>query len=115
MTDSTITPITSTAAAGQTPPAPAAPVQDVPRLWTVKDAAGFLCLSERKIAYMLKTPATEPGSVPFVRLGRSPQFIPADLTAWAAAGFPPAGTFKAWQDAENRPRKRAVCQPPFPG
>jgi len=76
-------------------------------LWTIKESAAYLRKSERWLWYALKTPEHEAGSVPHVKLGRSPRFIPDDLKAWAAAGFPPAATFKEWQEAENRRRKRA--------
>lgn len=86
---------------------PAAPALPESVLWTVKDAAAFLRISVRKLRYGIRTPESEPGSIPCVRFGRMPRFIPDDLRAWAAAGFPPAGTFKAWRDAEERRRKRA--------
>lgn len=82
-------------------PAPAAP------LWTVKDAAAFLRKSPRWIFYALQTPEHEAGSIPHAKLGRNPRFIPDDLHAWAAQGFPPAAAFKTWKDADERRRRRA--------
>ena len=75
-------------------------------LWTVKEAAAFLARSERWTWYMLKAHENEPGSIPHVMLGRSPRFIPADMKAWAAAGFPPAASFKTWKADDERRRKR---------
>lgn len=66
-------------------------------LWRVGDAAAFLRCSERKLYEMLKTPATEPGSIPHLHLpGRALRFIPADLEAWVRDGCPPAATFAKW-------------------
>ena len=75
-------------------------------LWTVKQAAIFLQKSQRWLFGQLTLADDRPGSIPHVRLGRSPRFIPDDLRAWAAAGFPPAGTFKEWKEADARRARR---------
>jgi hypothetical protein len=78
-------------------------VQDT--LWTVKEAALFLRKSRRWLFDALRLEENVPGSVPHVRLGRSPRFIPDDLKLWASMNFPPAATFKAWRDADRRKKK----------
>lgn len=75
-------------------------------LWTVKDAAAFLRKSPRWIFYALQTPETEEGSIPHSKLGRNPRFIPADIRTWAAQGFPPAATFRAWKEADAKRVRR---------
>jgi hypothetical protein len=35
------------------------------------------------------------------------RFIPDDVKAWAAAGFPPAAEFKAWKDLTERRARKA--------
>ncbi|HLX68478.1 MAG TPA: helix-turn-helix domain-containing protein [Verrucomicrobiae bacterium] len=86
-------------------PAPVAAAPVPAPLWTVKDAAAFLRKSPRWIFYSLQIPENEPGSIPHSKLGRNPRFIPDDLKAWASAGFPPAATFKAWQQTSSRHKK----------
>lgn len=75
-------------------------------LWTVKDAAQFLRKSARWIFYSLQIPDTAPGSIPHSKLGRNPRFIPDDLRAWAAQGFPPVATFRAWKEADAKRARR---------
>jgi hypothetical protein len=75
------------------------------RLWSVKDAAIFLQKSRRWLFLALRLPENAPGSVPHVRLGRSPRFIPDDLRSWASMNFPPAATFKTWRAEENRKKR----------
>ena len=75
-------------------------------LWSVSDAATFLQKSKRWIFNQLTLADDKPGSIPFVRLGRTPRFIPTDMRSWAAQGFPPAGTFKAWKDADTKRARR---------
>ena len=74
-------------------------------LWTVAQAAKFLRKSPRWLFNQLTHDESQVGSIPHVRLGRSPRFIPEDLRAWAAAGFPPAATFKEWQQMSSRRKK----------
>jgi hypothetical protein len=76
-------------------------------LWTVKDAAAFLQKSRRWMFLQLRLPDDAVGSIPHVKLGRTPRFIPDDMQAWAAMGFPPAATFRQWRDAENRRQRKA--------
>ena len=68
-----------------------------PRLWGPKDVCQYLGMSRTRLFVALRLAPTEPGSIPHVRLGRNPRFIPADMEAWAAANFPPAATFEAWR------------------
>ena len=75
-------------------------------LWTVREAATFLRISERKLWYGLRTPENEAGSIPHVRFGKMPRFVPDDLKRWAAEGFPPAATFKEWKKSDDRRRNR---------
>jgi len=75
-------------------------------LWTVAQAAKFLRKSERWMFGQLTLDESQTGSIPHVRLGRSPRFIPAELREWSAAGFPPAAAFKEMKDAEKRKRGR---------
>ena len=75
-------------------------------LWDVKAAAAFLCKSRRWVFNQLNLCDDAAGSIPHVRLGRTPRFIPDDLRSWAAQGFPPAATFKSWKEADERARRR---------
>jgi len=81
------------------------PVINPPVLLTVKDLAVFLRKSARWVWYNLRRREDEPGSIPHVKLGKSPRFILEDVQAWVAAGFPPAATFKAWREIESRRRR----------
>lgn len=65
-------------------------------LWTVRDVARFLRKSCRWIWYALQVPPSEPGSIPHVRLGRSPRFLPELIVRWVQDGCPPVATFEAW-------------------
>lgn len=71
-------------------------------LWTVEHAAKFLRKSMRWVFYALRVPPTEPGSIPHVRLGRSPRFDPATLREWVAQGCPPVAMFRAWQIKQQK-------------
>lgn len=75
------------------------------KLWTVKDIAAYLQKSVRWVFYALRLPESESGSIPHVKLGRSPRFIPDDVKAWVSAGFPPVATFRTWQDFDRRKKK----------
>jgi len=75
------------------------------RLWTLPEAAHFLVKSRRWLFRAMKTPETESGSIPYVRLGGTPRFVPDDLKGWVAMGCPPVATYREWVDAE-RSRKR---------
>ena len=61
-------------------------------LWTVEETAQFLKKSKRWIFYHLQLSPEEPGSIPHVRLGRTPRFCPEELREWTEMGCPPAGT-----------------------
>ena len=76
-----------------------------PTLWSVADAAKFLRKSPRWLFNQLNIDENQPGSIPHMRLGRTPRFIPEDMNAWVAAGFPPAATFKQWQQLGSRRKK----------
>jgi len=80
---------------------------DMESLWTVAEAARFLRKSRRWLFGALRLPPSEPGSIPHVRLGRSPRFDPPTLRAWVVNDCPPADLFKAWRLADERKRKRA--------
>jgi hypothetical protein len=90
-----------------TPEAPAVPdVAEGSKLGTVADVAAFLRKSPRWVFLALRQPEGTPGSIPHVRLGRTPRLIPDDLRAWAASGFPPVATFRAWQETERRRQRK---------
>lgn len=71
-------------------------------LWNAKDCAAYLGKSPRWLWSALTRQPHEPGSIPHVRIGKSPRFIPADIQAWVRNGCPPAATFSAWQARPNR-------------
>lgn len=84
------------------------PAAEINPLWTAQDVAAYLQLSAKKVRAAARTPATETGSIPNMRLpGGEWRFIPEDVKAWAAAGFPPAATFKAWKELAARRTKKA--------
>jgi hypothetical protein len=76
-------------------------------LWTVDDLCAFLGRKRRWAEYAVKTPETEVGSIPHIRIGRSPRFDPETIREWSLAGFPPAATFRAWKESGGRRRQRA--------
>jgi excisionase family DNA binding protein len=49
-------------------------------LWTCREAAAALCISERTL-WML----TNEGSLPCVRIGRAVRYDPADIRTWIEA------------------------------
>jgi excisionase family DNA binding protein len=54
---------------------------DTPRLlWTSREAARALSISERKLWGL-----TKEGKVPCVRIGRAVRYLPVDLLSWAEA------------------------------
>lgn len=71
-------------------------------LWSVKQAAAYLHKSERWVWSALRLPPTESGSVPHIRLGRTPRFDPAMLRQWIAWGTPPAETFRQWRERQTK-------------
>jgi len=80
---------------------------DAERLWDAKACAAYLGKSSRWLWSAIKLRPEEPGSVPHVRIGKSPRFLPRDIEAWVRQGCPPAATFAEWNRAQE---KRAKCQ-----
>ncbi len=77
-------------------------------LWTVRECAMYLRRSPRWLWSALMRQATEPGSIPHVRVGASPRFFPDDVAAWVRVGCPPAAAFKEWSASEKKLEKRSV-------
>jgi excisionase family DNA binding protein len=63
-----------------TPPFRVGGMDPVPLLWTSREAARALALSERTLFSLVKR-----GEVPCVRIGRAVRFDPRDLRTWIAA------------------------------
>ncbi|HEY3325058.1 MAG TPA: helix-turn-helix domain-containing protein [Planctomycetota bacterium] len=90
-------------------------VQDVPArlpgniapLWSVAEVATFLGKSPRWVWRALTITPDDAGSVPHVRIGASPRFVPDHIRRWILDGCPPAATFRAWQDADEKRQRRA--------
>ena len=78
-----------------------------PTLWNAAQCAQYLGKSPRWLWSALTRRAEEPGSVPHVRIGKTPRFFPDDIAAWVRAGCPPAATFAEWIAAEEKHRSRA--------
>lgn len=76
-------------------------------LWGVKECAAFLKKSRRWVFCGLRLRETEQGSIPHSRLGRNPRFIPEELRAWAAMGFPPVAVFREWKTADEKHKRRS--------
>jgi len=74
-------------------------------LWDVKACARYLCRSERWVWSALRHRPEDAGSIPHVRIGRSPRFFRDDIAAWVRQGCPPAATLGQWQDAERKAQK----------
>jgi predicted DNA-binding transcriptional regulator AlpA len=81
--------------------------QEGSRIWSVPECARFLGRSPRWVWSALRRRAEDPGSIPHVRIGRSPRFFPDDIAAWVRAGCPPAAAFAEWKAAEEGRRKSA--------
>jgi hypothetical protein len=78
----------------------------VEALWDVRACAVFLRKSPRWLWSALKNRPDEPGSVPHVRVGATPRFVPADIENWVRQGCPPAATFADWcRLGEKRTRR----------
>ena len=77
-----------------------------PTLWTVQDCANYLKKTVRWVQSATRRRAEIEGSIPHIRVGVSPRFIPDDIATWAKQGCPPAATYKTWQETEERRRKR---------
>jgi len=77
-------------------------------LWDVRACAEFLGKSPRWLWSALTRRPEEIGSVPHVRVGQTPRFIPHDIEAWVRQGCPPAATFAQWYRADEKTKKRAI-------
>ena len=78
----------------------------VARLWNVESCAAYLGKSPRWLWSALRVSPEKPGSIPHVRLGRTPRFLPEHISAWVGQGCPPAAMFRAWLTAEEKRQKR---------
>ncbi|GMV83419.1 MAG: hypothetical protein AMXMBFR7_46030 [Planctomycetota bacterium] len=85
---------------------PHAQQQNIAALWDVKACAHFLKRSPRWVYAALTCKPNAPGSIPHVRIGKAPRFIPADLQAWVRMGCPPTATFQQWSQAQPRRNRR---------
>jgi hypothetical protein len=77
-------------------------------LWDVRACATYLKKSQRWLWSAMHCQRDEKGSIPHVRVGVSPRFIPTDIEEWVRQGCPPASIFFEWRDAANKHRKRLV-------
>jgi predicted DNA-binding transcriptional regulator AlpA len=59
-------------------------------LWSVDECAKFLGKSRRWVWSAVARCANRNGSIPYVRVGRTPRFFPADIIEWARLNCPPA-------------------------
>ena len=75
-------------------------------LWDVRACASYLGKSPRWLWSALTRRPEEPGSVPHVRIGKTPRFISADIEAWVRQGCPPASMFRSWLASEEKRRNR---------
>lgn len=75
-------------------------------LWDVRACATYLKKSPRWLYSALKNRPDEPGSIPHVRVGVSPRFIPADIEEWVQQGCPSVATFAEWRRAKEKRSKR---------
>jgi hypothetical protein len=73
-------------------------------LWTIKELALFLKMSQRWVRARLCYRDDEPGSIPHIRLRRCARFIPAQIRGWVAEGCPPASDFNSWKQGPRRKR-----------
>src|SRR5436190_21538332 len=83
------------------------PALDLDTLCTLAETARFLKKSPRWVWSALTRRPEEPGSLPHFRIGTSPRFFPDDMAAWVRAGCPPAATFAAWREAQEKRKHRA--------
>ena len=74
-------------------------------LWTIADCAKFLRKSPRWVWSAISISPDCPGSIPFVRVGVSPRFLPAHVKRWVLDGCPPAATLRDWIEAKEKRRK----------
>ena len=71
-------------------------------LWTPNECAVHLGKSARWIWAALSRLPKEKGSIPHVRIGRSPRFFPEDIREWVRLGCPPAETLADWKKPKER-------------
>jgi hypothetical protein len=71
-------------------------------LWSIEEAGVFLKKSVRWIQYAMTKPADDPGSIPYIKIGKKPVFFPDALAEWVARGCPPAVAVKARAIADRR-------------
>jgi hypothetical protein len=88
-------------------PSPEPVLNSAPALWDVAACAQFLGKSPRWLWSALRRSPEEPGSIPHVRIGRSPRFFPDDIAEWVRQGCPPPAMLAQWQDAKGKRRKSA--------
>ena len=74
----------------------------VEALWDVARVAKYLRKSVRWVFLALRVPATEEGSIPHTRIGRSPRFDPATMREWVRLGCPPAEEIALRQGRRRR-------------
>src|SRR5436189_3642501 len=65
-------------------------------LWDARACATYLGKSPRWTWTSICKRPDEQGSIPHVRVGASPRFIPADIEKWVRQGCPPVSTFNEW-------------------
>jgi len=73
-----------------------------PVLWDVQACAAYLGKSPRWIWSALTRRPEEPGSIPHVRIGRTPRFLQSDIAEWVRHGCPPAATFNGWKASPSK-------------
>lgn len=81
-------------------------MDELSSLWDMRACAAYLRKSPRWLGSALKNRPEEPGSIPHVRVGQTPRFVPADIEKWVQQGCPPAATFAEWRRVEEKRQKR---------
>ncbi len=71
-------------------------LMETPTLWDVRACAKYLGKSPRWLWSSLTRRPEDPDSIPHVRVGKTPRFIPSDVETWVRQGCPPAATFSQW-------------------
>jgi len=66
-------------------------------LWTVKELARFLAISERKVFYKLARSQADAGSVPHIKIDSAIRFVPGDIRLWIEWGCPCIQSFMDWK------------------
>ena len=91
---------------GETPVAMPTAANATAPLWDVRACARYLQKSPRWLRSALVRQPDEPGSIPHIRVGSSPRFIPEDIAAWVRQGCPPAATFAEWHGTKEKRKSR---------